>query len=167
MRTFIYFTGTFETLTQVRQAYYLLAKQHHPDLGGDTETMKMINLEYEELSRLVISGSFYKDYSQWGRDRETSISAELMDIINLVVKLPLECCIVEICGNWIWINGNTKPIKDQIKAIGFHFSSGKVAWYWHPEGYRKKSGQSLDMDTIRSKYGSKSVDVQEKSTYIY
>ena len=34
---------------QVKQAYRRLAKQHHPDVGGDPEKMKMINEAYEFL----------------------------------------------------------------------------------------------------------------------
>jgi len=44
---------TYEFLTYVadlddlKNQYRKLCRQHHPDLGGDLETMKKINLEYE------------------------------------------------------------------------------------------------------------------------
>lgn len=41
-----YFTN-INTLDELKKAYRRLAMQHHPDCGGDTETMKEINAEGE------------------------------------------------------------------------------------------------------------------------
>jgi hypothetical protein len=38
------------TKDQVRDAYLVLAQQHHPDKGGDQETMTRINRAYEEAT---------------------------------------------------------------------------------------------------------------------
>lgn len=40
-----------ERLVQV--GYRTLAKQHHPDHGGDTKTMQQVNAAYERLKSLV------------------------------------------------------------------------------------------------------------------
>jgi DnaJ-class molecular chaperone len=34
------------TVEEVKSLYRTLAKQHHPDLGGDTATMQEINSQY-------------------------------------------------------------------------------------------------------------------------
>lgn len=41
------FFATCATLEELRKVYRRLAVQYHPDLGGDTETMKQINAERE------------------------------------------------------------------------------------------------------------------------
>lgn len=38
-----YFTN-IKTLDELKAAYRRLAMQYHPDMGGDTETMKAINI---------------------------------------------------------------------------------------------------------------------------
>ena len=37
------------SLEQLKKQYKELALQHHPDRGGDTEIMKEINNQYENL----------------------------------------------------------------------------------------------------------------------
>jgi hypothetical protein len=54
------------TEADIKRRYRDLCKEHHPNLGGDEETMKAINLEYEERLRVAwyrhraeyISGTF-------------------------------------------------------------------------------------------------------------
>ena len=43
-----YFTN-IRTLDELKAAYRRLAMQYHPDMGGDTEAMKAINAEHDEL----------------------------------------------------------------------------------------------------------------------
>jgi len=44
-----YFTPNPATLEELKKMYRELAMKHHPDIGGDTETMKIINNEYDSL----------------------------------------------------------------------------------------------------------------------
>lgn len=39
------------TREAVKSAYKLLAKQHHPDAGGDAEMMKRVNAAYDLLMK--------------------------------------------------------------------------------------------------------------------
>ena len=43
-----YFTN-IKTLDDLKKEYRLLAMIHHPDRGGDVETMKEINNEYDMM----------------------------------------------------------------------------------------------------------------------
>jgi curved DNA-binding protein CbpA len=166
MKTLIYFKGNFETLTEVRQYYYNLAKLHHPDHGGNTATMQEINNEYEYLTDQVLQGNIYKEWTPAGKKHETEVGADLVNIINEILKYNLPGCIVEICGNWTWISGNTRPVKETLKNLGFKFSAGKLAWYWHPEGYSKKSGKKFDLSQIRNLWGSENVEIKDRNIYI-
>lgn len=46
----------YHTREALKERYYDLAKEHHPDFGGDVETMQIINAQYSEaLSELTRS----------------------------------------------------------------------------------------------------------------
>ncbi len=36
------------TEEELKKRYWQLARKHHPDVGGDTETMAAINVQYED-----------------------------------------------------------------------------------------------------------------------
>ena len=46
-----YFVPRPDTLEELDKQYKELAKQHHPDIGGDTKIMQAINAECEELEK--------------------------------------------------------------------------------------------------------------------
>ena len=49
----------FENITTIEEAkklYRELAKQHHPDKGGDVEIMKQVNNEYDFLCAKILKG---------------------------------------------------------------------------------------------------------------
>ena len=74
---------------------------------------------------------------------------------------------IEIVGSFIWITGNTKNYKDEIKALEFRYSPKKYAWYKAPSNYKKRSRKNYDMNTIRGMYGSQKVkSEQENKKYI-
>ena len=76
-----------------------------------------------------------------------------MELINKLLHFPdIE---VELCGSWIWVSGETKAVKDDLKALGFKWSRNKAAWYFHRDPYHKRSKKSMTLDEIRNMYGSK------------
>ena len=73
--------------------------------------------------------------------------------INALVKIP--GLIVELCGCWLWISGDTKPNKEALKAAGCRWSSSKKMWYWrHQEDGAHWSHGKKSMSQLRMKYGS-------------
>lgn len=140
------------TIDDLKRQYYKLAKLHHPDTGGTNEGFREMNDEYERLQKLILSnGNFTTDEYQ----NETDISEIYRDIINTIITIP--GINIEIVGTWIWISGNTYPVKDQIKEAGFKFHGKKTMWFWHPGEYHKFNNKEMDMDEIRSRYGSENV----------
>lgn len=143
------------TLDDLKKAYRRLAMQHHPDMGGDLETMKEINNEHDELFELLKAEQNRRaDADTTGRTYHTTeTAAEFRDIIDYLLRLDgLE---VELCGSWLWIGGNTRKHKDQLKAAGCRWSNNKKLWYWHhkEDGSRWHKGTKT-INQIRSKYGS-------------
>lgn len=71
--------------------------------------------------------------------------------------------IIEVCGYWVWLTGNTFAHHAKIKALGFKFSGAKKAWYWSPtlnqSAYRRGS---RSMKGIRKEYGSRIVETEEQ-----
>ena len=136
------------TLAEIKAEYKRLAKENHPDVGGDTATMQAINGQYSEAVERI------KRHGERPADREAAaqeVPEEFMAVVMAVVNLP--GLMVELVGTWLWITGNTYIHKDALKAAGFRWASKKSAWYWHPAdagcGRGKKS-----LDQIRAKYGS-------------
>jgi len=144
--------------------YRQLALKFHPDrIGGDSETMKLINAEYDfaitKLPRFWKDGSTktYKTNEERNAEDESDIRyrEKVMAIINL------EGLIVEYCGAWIWVTGETVTHKKTLKSNGFYWASQKKAWYWRPAEHRSQNRNKYTMDEIRQYHGSERV-MQEK-----
>jgi hypothetical protein len=145
-------------LAELRKLYYQLALKFHPDRGGNEETMKLINNEYEMYSERLINDN--ADFSDSRKSYETQVSEELQNKINEI--LDLENLIIEIIGGWIWVTGNTFPVKSELRKLEFKFSQNKTAWYWHATNYRKRSKKEFTMDGIRDLWGSQEVENDTK-----
>jgi hypothetical protein len=71
---------------------------------------------------------------------------------------------IERIGNWLWLTGDTKPLKQDLQNEGWRWHSkktkertdGKGVYYWMPPEVRgrKRRHSNKDLDEIRSKYGS-------------
>ena len=120
-----YFTNC-TTLDELKKEYRRLAMLHHPDRGGDTRTMQDINNEYHEAhERLKNHHNTHADSNH----QTTEAPEEFINIINALIRFP--GIIVELCGSWLWISGDTLPVKDELKAAGCRWSKNKKMWYWH------------------------------------
>jgi len=148
----ITFLKNVTTRYELKKAYKELARQLHPDFGGTTENMIQLNNEFEYL--------FTRLETTKQENASNEIASDYMEKIQDLLHVPgIE---IELIGNWLWITGDTKPVKDTLKAAGFKYSGKKVAWYWYPGKYRKRSKRKLSLEEIRSLYGSQAIDKDEK-----
>lgn len=106
------------TLDELRTMYRKLALLHHPDRGGSTSDMQEINNEYEILSERLINSN--PDFSAGRKSWEHFVSEEIRVKLNEIIFL--EDVTIEIIGSLIWVTGNTRAVKDQLKSHGFKFS---------------------------------------------
>ena len=142
------------TLEALKKTYKVLAMKHHPDLGGDTQTMQEINNEYDEVFKLLKQQNPTSSRNAAAQE-PVEAPEEFRKIIDALINLKgLE---IEICGSWLWITGNTYPHRATLKGLGFGFSNSKKAWYWHKGEYRKRGKKSYTMDDIRTLHGSDKV----------
>lgn len=156
---FQYFKANFQTtIEEAKRQYRKLAMKLHPDMGGSEEAMKQLNAEWEYLSRHnyniheTAEGSTYTD---WSQDVPDDVTARYAEIIEALIHM--EGVIIEICGSFIWLSGNTYDHKAEIKGLGFRWAHKKRMWYLAPEGWHKKSRRELTMGEIRDTYGSQFV----------
>lgn len=141
-----------KTLDEVKATYKKLALQFHPDRGGDTATMQAINAEHAFITALLLKGA---NLSQEETEKEMNFSEEYRKVINAIITLP--DIIIECVGLWIWVTGNTKPVRKQLRAAGLFYASVKQAWYYRSEDLKELRGSKKSLDEIRSKYGSERV----------
>ena len=149
-------TGEDIQLDQCKTAYRKACSKYHPDRNpGGLEMMKAINAAWDYLQTL-----------DWDRPANNAESQDanygdaLMAFINAVVNLP--GIIIEVCGSWVWLSGDTKPHKDTIKEAGGRWASKKTQWYFRPEGYRRIGRGEWSMDRIRYIYGSSVVQPYQR-----
>lgn len=148
-----------KTLQDVKTKYRELVYLYHPDReNGNLEIMKQVNAEYEKIFEYIknnpINEQEKKSYYY------ANVNDGYREQIEKIVFIPEIS--IEICGSWIWINGNTKPVKDIIKDAGFSWANNKKAWYWKPYTQKSHKHTAWDMDKIRNTYGSQKVENQER-----
>lgn len=149
------FFNDCKTIEEVKATYKKLAMQHHPDRGGDVATMQAINAEYSFATAYILkNGQAAGTFTQEDTDREMNFSEAYREAIEKIINLPE--ITIELVGNWIWVTGNTFPVKDTLKGAGFFFASKKCAWYFRTEEFKTKGGRK-SLDEIRTKYGSEKV----------
>lgn len=75
-------------IPQIRKAYLLKAKEHHPDAGGSTETMQQLNKAYKTLTSSTAKAaydmlhSFHTGETQPG-DYKYSDGREVKDVTDM------------------------------------------------------------------------------------
>lgn len=153
------------TLEDVKQLYKKLARDLHPDCNHDRDTtaeFQEMQRQYNEAFKRLKNVHVNKDGETYEKETEET-PEQFATIINALLKMP--GLMIELCGSWLWITGNTREHKDGLKNLGFKWSKNKSAWYFHFEPYRKRSKKSVDLDTIRSMYGSQKFTERTATQY--
>lgn len=141
---------------EIKARYKELSQKYHPDKnpGIGDHLMKTLNASRDVL----------KDYDPSREFKSFKAEADLMEKYRsaLNVLKDMQGIEIELCGAWLWISGNTKAYKDQIKASKlFMWSANKGMWYFRPKEYKSFNREKRDMGYIRSTYGSTKVKLNE------
>lgn len=156
-----YFEGLSEE-KEIKQRYKELAKKYHPDLGGDKEIMQAINAQYTSCmeGHYQRAGKSISEIDELMKNDENARKALMQVLLFEGIK-------IELCGSWIWITGQTKEVKENLKSAGYRWAAKKKAWYWRPaeQAFKRKCG-SRSLSWIRDRYGSDDIKAS-KSTSIY
>ena len=155
-----WFTG-INNRQDLKALYRELIKKHHPDCGGIEADMKEINNEYDALYKILPEKA--RDGSTYRKPETAETKARPEDFRNaLAAVIRFADIEIEICGDWIWLHGNTYAHKDEIKAAGYRYSANKKSWYWHDADYVSKSRKRYSMDEIRLMHGSEFVQTEQQ-----
>jgi hypothetical protein len=145
-----------EDLDSLKKQYLKLAKKYHPDAGGTTIQFQELQNEYERLFKKLLNGSGLSDEA---KENEVEIDKEIRNIIDALVNL--ENLNVELIGKWLWISGETYPVKDTLKSAGLLFIKKAGVPYWVYKGSESAGRGKMSMEEIKNKYGSSKIDLKK------
>lgn len=156
-----YFAG-IRTVEELRKRYKKLLKKYHPDNGGNEETMKEINRQYDavfaQMSRENKADGESTTYDGKAEDKA------LREVLQKIIHINAD---VEIVGSWLWVEKGSYEYRQLLKEVGFHYASRKRAWYWHSGKYHKRSKKEISLAEIRLKYGSEKVNSKSEQYAIH
>ena len=141
-----------ETVNDVRAIYRKAALKWHPDRGGDQEMMKLLNLAYE----VALKGRHGETSTDTeGREHtyyyNADLERELMAKVSELIKI--KGIVIDLVGVWLWIGGETKAHKEELKTLGCRWHSGRALWFWRKQGYRSTYAKNMSMEDLKAAYG--------------
>ncbi len=135
-------------INEAKKIYKELAKKLHPDVGGTDELFKILNAVYNHILEHGLNFS-----------EDAEFDLELEKVISKI--LHYEDLIIEVVGSWIWLQGETRAIKEVLKSLKFKWASKKKMWYYGEMKGRNPKQKS--MDDIKAKYGCQTVKTKGTS----
>jgi len=149
-------------VNEAKSLYRQLVMTYHPDRkGGSNESMKELNLAYEATLKSrdgeQSAGSDGKEhYYRWNE----TVERAAMDIISKLIALNMTDVEIDLVGTWVWVGGNTRTYKEEIKQIGLRWHSKRVRWYWRPTAYKTHYNARLSYGDLQEVYGTRRFESQ-------
>lgn len=156
-------------LNSLRSTYKKFLIKYHPDNNAEDTTadVQEINAEYALMFERLKNGFEHSEHYDRATDRQKQNYSWEKDkqIREMIIALSrLEGLIIEICGVWIYVRGNTKQHRQELRALGLTWKTRqKECWIIHFDDYYRHGQQSMSMNYIREKYGSVFVKSAEKA----
>ena len=143
------------TVEFAKREYRRLAMANHPDRGGDTAIMQEINSQYHAcLKRLDGQVSMDETNREHTYRYKQAVEQAVMDkIAELIAAGVAKTCEVLLIGTWVWVTGETKPVKDVLKRLGCKWHSKRLCWYWENDGYTHRFNRNTSLNGLAAKYG--------------
>lgn len=74
-------------------------------------------------------------WGQWHFDKANEsepLTETILKAYNSIKHLP--GISIELVGCWLWVSGETKTVKDNLKDAGFRWNRKREKWSWHAGG---------------------------------
>lgn len=154
----------FNTVSEVKQAFKKLAFQYHPDRkNGSHEAFVSMQAAYlaklKSLNGQTSAGFDNKTHTYYYNQ---AVESEVMEKITELLNLKATDIEIELCGVWLWVSGNTRAYKDQLKELALRWHPKRSKWYFHTKTNRKRKMSKMSFDQIRFAYGSKSFEAEKQ-----
>lgn len=147
------------TIDAVKKARTAKIRQYHPDVNPNgLEMSKLINSAFDMLMKnLFWTETTYEPKSDVNYKLDEEIDAAWKAIQHLPnIQITL-------AGVWLWVGGDTQPVKEFLKEAGFTWARNKKMWSWKPANSKRRySKKAWDMDSIYNKYGKTVLDTTER-----
>lgn len=144
-------------VNDIKLVYRRLARENHPDKGGSTEKMQLINTAYAEFCK------YFENNETLDINQDENEKAQAFDFSFIDSLKAMQGLIIEVCGYWVWLRGNTFPYREALKDLGFKYSGSKKSWYWSPTvdvaSFRRGS---KSMKNIRKEFGSRIIETEQQ-----
>lgn len=148
--------SVIKDLDALKKQYYKLSKKYHPDAGGTTSQFQELQKEYEKHFNTILKGGSLNTEQQ---QNEIVIDKAIRDIIDNLINL--ENITVEVIGKWLWIGGNTYPIRSILKTQGLTFIKKNGVPFWVYKGVESSGRGNMSLDEIKAKYGVSKFDIPQ------
>jgi hypothetical protein len=141
-------------LDTLKKQYIKLSKKYHPDAGGTTIQFQQLQNEYNILLNKILNNS---QLNQSQKQNEKDLDLAIREIVDTLVNI--DGLNVELIGKWLWISGNTYPVKTILKQAGLTFIKKEGNPFWVYKGVESTSRGQSSMEEIRKKYGVYKIEV--------
>lgn len=142
---------------EAKELFRKLCFTLHPDKGGDAEEFKIMLNDFQNF----VPGD------EKEKESFAKYSGHFAELIQKLCFIPeVE---VSIVGCWVWVEGNTKPYKDQIKAAcgdeyKCNWNRTRSLWQIKPASFvfRKYTNKEYKKEDLQKKYGGNDMKKQER-----
>lgn len=154
-----YFENT-NTIEELKSRFFKLAKELHPDNGGNAAEFSAMRSEYEKLFERLKDVHRSADGSTYTKET-TEVPEEFADIIESIITFANVK--IEIIGTWIWCSGGTYPYATEFRKLGFLYSRSKKAWFYKgADAHKTRRAYCKTLDKVREKYGSRTIKNEKR-----
>ena len=145
------------SIEEIKRKFKQLALKHHPDLGGDPDTMKEINRQYQEALKKG-DGQTYKgdDEKEHVYKYHDELEEELANKMLELIALQMPDIEIYLIGLWLWIIWDSKPHKDKLKTLGCWWHSKRECWYFKPKQIKSRASKG-SLEDLAAKYGIENI----------
>ena len=144
------------TVEEIKKEFRRLIMLHHPDHGGSTATTQEIISQYHTALQRA-DGQTTKDSEDKPHTYHYNAATEqeIIDKIDeLIAAGVTRSCEIWLIGTWVWIQGETKPIRHLLQSHGCTYHGKRQCWYWQNGPERHRYNSKADLNDLAAKYGA-------------